>query len=95
VSEKFKDAVNVTCQCAGKLHKKLSNLKQTFLERQIANMIHYGHIHEHCNAAGNYEKLQCIDNICFCVDEQTGETIKDGKFAIYDALHTLPCCKWC
>ena len=81
-------ADNVTCQCA-------EHFRKTLMTGQVDKpyMEHYAEIHEKCDGAGNYEKLQCINATCFCVDEKTGRPLME-KVATYGALLTLPCCKF-
>ena len=80
-------AQNVSCKCADHFHTTLElhrNDKQ--------NMQHYAQVHQKCDTAGNFEKLQCINQTCFCVDEKTGKPEFD-HVAMFGALSTLPCCK--
>ena len=79
---------NVTCECAENFRKTLMTgiVNRDYME-------HYSQIHAKCDSAGNYEKLQCINSTCFCVDEKTGRPLME-KVAIYGALLTLPCCKF-
>ena len=45
----------------------------------------------HCQENGNYEELQCEDEMCYCVDPATGNLY--GSRLPEAAMNMLPCCK--
>lgn len=46
---------------------------------------------EHCSSSGSFDTLQCIGNLCYCGDANTGEM--KSELVRLDFLHMLPCCK--
>ena len=82
-------AENMTCECTEQFRQKLSTAN---LNKDRIQMEHFAQVHSKCDGTGNFEKLQCINATCFCVDEKTGRPTMD-RVATYGALSTLPCCK--
>lgn len=44
---------------------------------------------EHCSLSGSFDTMQCINNLCYCSDENTGEVKSD--LVRMDFLQVLPC----
>jgi hypothetical protein len=85
----------VTCNCAQFFYNKLVTGKgsKSKVDVDQENMVHYSQIHSKCDSSGDFERLQCINSTCFCVDAKTGKPTPE-KAAIYGALSTLSCCEF-
>jgi len=46
----------------------------------------------HCSQNGNFERLQCNDQFCYCADPYTGQSL--SVLVPYQLWDTLTCCKW-
>lgn len=76
----WKNADDMTCACS----------RQRFEAEQSGRL----DTTLRCLPNGNYERLQCDMEICWCADEKTG-SIELDTFAVPETLWTfLPCCKF-
>lgn len=63
------------------------------LEKQRKNPSTYNiKPQEHCSQTGSFERLQCINDLCYCADEETGEVT--GRVVPIKYFDKLPCCKF-
>ncbi|XP_015922485.1 thyroglobulin-like [Parasteatoda tepidariorum] len=70
---------NMSCKCSQHIHNLKIKEKDTFMTGP----------QEHCTVTGDYEKIQCIDNLCYCANTETGEV--EGRIVRMDHLDKLPC----
>ncbi|RWS21872.1 uncharacterized protein B4U80_14091 [Leptotrombidium deliense] len=55
------------CRCTQTFNQLLSDYRE--------KLDFFSDIHPHCDSLGNFQRLQCSRNICFCADEYTGKPI--------------------
>ncbi|XP_076324549.1 uncharacterized protein LOC143232696 isoform X2 [Tachypleus tridentatus] len=73
-------AENMTCECSREMWKKKENEGLEWMT----------YPHEHCDSMGNYDELQCNDEICYCADPITGDPV--GEATHIAGFHLLSCC---
>ncbi|KAJ6220559.1 hypothetical protein RDWZM_006371 [Blomia tropicalis] len=79
----FSKAQNQTCKCSSAIFNKLNRLPTmditdyqaklkalTDLEEKITK--HYAETHVKCTSDGDYHQMQCVNETCLCVNENTG-----------------------
>ncbi|XP_045457535.1 uncharacterized protein LOC123667740 [Melitaea cinxia] len=75
--------VNMPCQCSRMAHK---------IEKLIGKDVPYPVFGLRCTSNGNFNPVQCLNNICYCVDPITG--VKRGDKTIdltNEYVSNLPC----
>lgn len=80
----FGKLADATCKCSNAMYQKLSKIELNsnridFQERERAfenldsiNTDHYADTHIKCSSTGDYNKMQCINETCLCLNEGTG-----------------------
>ncbi|XP_022235272.1 thyroglobulin-like [Limulus polyphemus] len=72
-------AENMTCECSREMWKRKNDEGLEWMTSP----------HEHCDSMGNYDELQCKDEICYCADPITGDPM--GEATHIAGFHLLSC----
>lgn len=73
------DRLENNCECSRYMQKKF---EENRLEYSIRPQ-------EHCSPSGSFASIQCINNLCYCADKETGEI--NSMLVRRDNLDKLPC----
>ncbi|XP_035205025.1 uncharacterized protein LOC118179980, partial [Stegodyphus dumicola] len=69
---------NMTCGCSRHVDK-LMKQNEAFMTKP----------QEHCTSDGNFDRLQCIDDLCYCANLNTGQV--ESRIVKITHLDKLPC----
>uniref|UniRef100_A0A4Q8K3G7 U3-Liphistoxin-Lsp1b_1 n=1 Tax=Liphistius sp. SGP-2016 TaxID=1905180 RepID=A0A4Q8K3G7_9ARAC len=72
-------AANMTCACSRAMSIMQQQKKDSWMTKP----------QEHCTPSGDYDDLQCVDDLCYCADPATGGVI--GKVTAMSFIELLPC----